>query len=75
MILSFRKFLLTSSHSSPRILDRLELRHVTMERERNTDGAGLKLAVNLFNSIKEGMVMCLLLFYITYFFLIFYICV
>lgn len=45
-----------------------------MEGERNTDGAGLKLAVHLFNSIKEGMVMCLLLFYITYFFLIFYIC-
>ena len=55
------------------MLARLELRHVTVEGERNTDGAGLKLATHLFNSIKEGMLMCLLLFYITYFFLIFYI--
>lgn len=38
-----------------------------MEGEINSNGAVLKLAAHVFNNIKEGVVMCLLLFYITYF--------
>lgn len=42
-----------------------------MEEERNANGTVLKVAAHAFNSIKEGMVMCLLLLYITCFFLVF----
>lgn len=40
-------------------------------RGKETDEAVLKRDVHLFSNTKEGMIKCLLLFYIIYFFLIF----
>lgn len=66
MILQLQKPPLTSSHSSRGTLNRLELRNVTAEGDRNTDKAVLKLAelVRLLFNIKERVVKCLFLFYI-----------